>query len=140
MGGVLEHIFCPNIAMVNISKMLKLGGTVYHMVPCAGLVEHGFYNFSPTFFLDYYKNIGYDIEQIRMQYKPKRGVYGFVFYSMDCRLFLTQDGINQYIQKYWNFGGEIMLQVLAVKQNCNDINYDSVPIQGRYKKLYGEVE
>lgn len=138
-GGVLEHLFCPNIAMVNLSKMLKFGGTVYHLVPCAGLVDHGFYSFSPTFFLDYYKNIGYNIEQIRMRYKPKRGIYEFVFYSMDCRLFLSQDEYNQYIAEYWNSGGEIMLLVMAVKRNCNAINYESVPIQGRYRNLYEEA-
>lgn len=136
-GGVLEHIFRPDIAIANIVMMTKPYGTVYNMVPCAGLVNHGFYSFSPTFFLDYYKMVGFDVESIRMQYKPERGLYKFVFYSMDCRLFLTQDGFNSYIQKYWDKGGEIMLQVIARKTKDVDIIYERVPLQGLYTKIYG---
>lgn len=135
-GGTLEHVFNPANAMRNINKMLKNNGTVYHMVPCAGLVNHGFYSFSPTFFLDYYGEKGYNIKTIRMQYKPERGIYKFVYYSMDCRLFLTPDGFNAYISKLWDKGGEIMLQCIA--QKLDDNNIDNSPLQTRYKQIYGE--
>lgn len=136
-GGTLEHVFSPGRALDNIRKMLKLGGTVYHMVPCAGLVNHGFYSFSPTFFLDYYGETGFCVDTIRMQYKPERGMYKFVYYSMDCRLFLNQDGFNCYIQKNWNMGGEIMLQCIAVKICEKDEPVNGLT-QARYKEIYGE--
>lgn len=138
-GGTLEHIFHPGIALKNMADMVKPGGLIYHMIPCAGLVNHGFYSFSPTFFQDYYSVNGFKIDSLRMQYKPEQGIYKFVFYSMDCRLFKTSDGINQYIQKYWNDGGEILLQCIAHKCISNDlIETYSTPIQGMYQKIYRE--
>lgn len=137
-GGVLEHIFQPGNALDNITKMLRRNGTIYHMVPCAGLIDHGFYSFSPTFFLDYYEKVGFNVDSIRMQYKPERGAYKFVFYSMDCRLFLRQEGFNRYIENYWNAGGEIMLQCIVTKNRNISLKEQAVPLQTRYKEIYGE--
>lgn len=137
-GGVLEHVFHAGIALSNISDMVKEKGYIYHMVPCAGFVNHGFYNFSPIFFQEYYSAKGFKIDNLRMQYKPEHGIYKFVFYSMDCRLFKSVDGINKYIHKYWNNGGEILLQCIAHKcraYNSGESQY--IPIQDIYQKMWG---
>ena len=135
-GGTLEHVFNPANAMKSICRMLKKRGTVYHMVPCAGLIDHGFFSFSPTFFIDYYEKNGFVIDTIRMQYKPERGIYKFVYYSMDCRLFLNPDGFNAYVRKCWDKGGEIMLQCVAIKESDDEIK--GSPLQTRYRLIYGE--
>lgn len=59
-GGTLEHVFDTWSALRNIHEMLAPGGAVFHVGPMNGWVDHGFYQFSPTFFFDYYHANGYE--------------------------------------------------------------------------------
>ena len=53
-GGTIEHVFhVPNV-LNNIFSMLKVGGRILHISPSSNHMDHGFYMFSPTFFLDFY--------------------------------------------------------------------------------------
>jgi SAM-dependent methyltransferase len=53
-GGTIEHVFhLPNV-LNNIYRMLKVGGRILHVAPSSNHVDHGFYMFSPTLFVDYY--------------------------------------------------------------------------------------
>ena len=45
--GSLEHIFNVPVALSNLGKMLKVGGTIFITVPANNLMGHGFYQFSP---------------------------------------------------------------------------------------------
>ena len=49
-GGTLEHIFDIAKAMDNMNKLVKEGGTIVYISPCAGWINHGFYSISPTFY------------------------------------------------------------------------------------------
>jgi hypothetical protein len=62
-GGTLEHVFnTPNVFR-NIFETLAVGGWVFHNSPTNNTVDHGFYQFSPTLFYDYYMTNGYgDVE------------------------------------------------------------------------------
>ena len=51
-SGTLEHVFDVNTAMRNLVKMLRPGGRVIHFSPANNFCNHGFYQFSPTFFAD----------------------------------------------------------------------------------------
>lgn len=53
-GGTVEHVFDVRTAMRNVCRMTKVGGRIVHISPMANCVDHGFYSFSPTFFVDYY--------------------------------------------------------------------------------------
>jgi len=56
-GGTLEHIFNLPQCLKNIFKMLKPGGIIIHgTLPVNNWVDHGFFQFSPTLFHDYYSN------------------------------------------------------------------------------------
>jgi hypothetical protein len=62
-GGTIEHIFNTANVLRNIFDSLAVGGYVFHNSPTNNMVDHGFYQFSPTFFFDYYATNGYgDIE------------------------------------------------------------------------------
>jgi hypothetical protein len=50
--GTLEHLSNLSTALSNIFDMLKEGGTYFFSVPCNNWVDHGFFQFSPTFFAD----------------------------------------------------------------------------------------
>ncbi|MCX7172298.1 MAG: methyltransferase domain-containing protein, partial [Proteobacteria bacterium] len=65
-NGTLEHIFnVPNV-LNNIFMYLADGGVVIHSAPANNMVEHGFYQFSPTFFYDYYSENNFDILECRI--------------------------------------------------------------------------
>jgi hypothetical protein len=59
-GGTLEHVFHLPNALANISRMLREGGVVMHVVPCNNWVDHGFYQFSPCLMFDYYRAAGFE--------------------------------------------------------------------------------
>ncbi|MBK8477037.1 MAG: methyltransferase domain-containing protein [Opitutaceae bacterium] len=58
-AGTLEHVFHVPNALSNLGRMLKVGGRILHHVPCSNLIDHGLYQFSPTFFVDYYSKNHY---------------------------------------------------------------------------------
>lgn len=51
-AGTLEHLSNLPIALLNIFNLLKPGGIYYFGLPCNNWVDHGFFQFSPTFFYD----------------------------------------------------------------------------------------
>src|SRR3546814_16038676 len=59
-GGTLAHIFDTRAALKYLHDMLLPGGLVVHVGPLNGWVDHGFYQFSPTFFSDYYRANKYE--------------------------------------------------------------------------------
>lgn len=61
--GTLEH--CSNIAnaFVNAASAVKVGGHVIHELPI-NMVNHGYWNVSPVWFIDFYAHNGFDIERM----------------------------------------------------------------------------
>jgi hypothetical protein len=51
-GGTMEHISDVGAYLKNIFYLLKPNGIYCPTVPCSGYLEHGFFQFSPTFFAD----------------------------------------------------------------------------------------
>ena len=58
-GGTLEHVFDVRQALANVVRMLRPGGRVLHVSPASNFANHGFYQFSPTLFFDYYEANGF---------------------------------------------------------------------------------
>lgn len=58
-SGTLEHLFDVKQAMWNINNLVTKEGRIIHMSPANNYMEHGFYQFSPTFFYDYYGTNGF---------------------------------------------------------------------------------
>ena len=48
--GTTEHIFNPGMSFWNSSVLLKEGGYLNSVLPLHGFSDHGFYQFSPSFF------------------------------------------------------------------------------------------
>jgi hypothetical protein len=57
-GGTMEHILNTKTFLENVFKLLKIGGIYISSAPSSGYLEHGFYQFSPTFYydLEYYNS------------------------------------------------------------------------------------
>lgn len=63
-GGTCEHIFhVPNF-LTSVCLMLRINGRIIHDNPSAGLIDHGFYNISPTLYYDYYNANGFEINKL----------------------------------------------------------------------------
>lgn len=72
--GTLEHVFHVPNALSNISRMLKPGGTVLHILPTHNCVDHGFYQFGPTLMFDYYTAAKFEIlESAAFVFEPTKG-------------------------------------------------------------------
>jgi SAM-dependent methyltransferase len=59
-GGTMEHLFDVKTAFENIARCLKVGGYVFHISPANNFLNHGFYQFSPTLFHDFYSSNGFE--------------------------------------------------------------------------------
>lgn len=52
-GGTLEHVFNIFNGLSNALSLLKADGRFVHIGPMNNYVDHGFFQFSPTFFFDF---------------------------------------------------------------------------------------
>jgi SAM-dependent methyltransferase len=74
--GTMEHVFHTRNVLANMHRMVKTGGRIIHLSPAAEYLNHGFYNFSPAFFEDYYIANNYLIHQIWLcRYRKTNSVY-----------------------------------------------------------------
>ena len=62
--GVMEHVFDVRQVMENVTAVTKVNGVIIHIMPGNNTYDHGFYQFSPTLFSDYYSCNRYDILNI----------------------------------------------------------------------------
>jgi hypothetical protein len=56
-GGTMEHCFNVGQVMRNILAFAKVGGYILHVNPF-NYYNHGFFNFNPTFYHDWYSQTG----------------------------------------------------------------------------------
>jgi hypothetical protein len=59
-AGTMEHCFNVGQTIRNIIDMAKVGGFVLHLNPMT-MINHGFFNFSPTFYHDFYGQNGHQL-------------------------------------------------------------------------------
>jgi hypothetical protein len=70
--GTLEHCMDFFQAFKNANSYVREGGGwIFHSLPCNGFVNHGFYQLSPTFFLDYYQENGWPVGVYEMSTDSK---------------------------------------------------------------------
>ena len=139
-AGTLEHIFDLPCALRNMSNMVKAGGSVIHIVPLFGWLNHGFHNFSPILFEEFYQANNWKINCLDMEFllfdgKESAEKWKAAF-SQDCRLFAGED-INKYIRQL-KYGSEDKKRVLlwCVAERLPDSTVDIFPQQGMWKPFW----
>ena len=60
-GGTAEHVFDVCQFFRTCHQVARPGGLMLHSLPFLGWLEHGFYNFNPTFFWDLAQTNGYAV-------------------------------------------------------------------------------
>lgn len=87
--GTSEHCFNVGQALVNMAKCVKVGGYIYHRVPLCHW-NHGFWNFSPCAFHDFYTQNGFALMVLSAETngklvpaQPRKGAGMKKWYSPD---------------------------------------------------------
>lgn len=130
-GGTIEHIFNPEIALKNIVQMLKVGGSVVHQIPCNNLVEHGFFQFSPSFFEKFYEENGCSISEILLTCRK----YTFMEEYLRSKVYIydKQEMFRMHLNNI-NLPGQTLLHVVAKKkENIKKVNIPKYDIQSEFK-------
>ena len=70
--GTSEHIFNIGQVLSTIVRATKVGGFVYHINPMV-MINHGYWNFSPVAYKDFYTVNGFDIVMIKG--RDKNGLF-----------------------------------------------------------------
>lgn len=63
-AGTLEHCFNIAVAARNVAELVAVGGSVIHGNPL-NMFNHGFYNFNPTWYHDFYETNGFAVEYLK---------------------------------------------------------------------------
>jgi hypothetical protein len=113
-SGTLEHCFNVAQAIANVATALRVNGFVHHGNPMI-MINHGFYNFSPAFYFDFYRVNGFEVRDIFTALAVPEG------WRLD-----TLDGVNRV--KFPD-GQERTIQVVARKLADTPIKW---PMQSKY--------
>jgi SAM-dependent methyltransferase len=131
-SGTLEHIFHVPNALKNIVGLMKIGGRVVFQSPSSNHIDHGFYMFSPTFFIDYLLANKFEIETLYV-----------LRYSFD----LTKPwDVYEYRPGPWSDfqalglldASPYLIYVIATK--TAESSSDAIPQQGFYSASYYEAK
>lgn len=70
-GGTIEHCFDVPEALANVVRLLRTGGLALHVSPLSGWIQHGFYQFSPNLFFDFYATNGFGGLSAKIQFEGR---------------------------------------------------------------------
>jgi len=125
-GGTMEHCFNVPMVLENTIKYLKKGGTVIHVNPMSGQVGHGFYQFSPTLYFDFYAANGFDNLKMEVYIQLSKKKYAYT---------IPNNKLNKFVNVPRCFmGGRAFIHFSARK--VKDVNEIVFPIQATYKKHF----
>jgi SAM-dependent methyltransferase len=126
-GGTIEHIFNFPQVLENLHKLLKPEGYIFHESPANNFVDHGFYQFSPSVFHDYYTANGYQIVSSLLcrVYKRKNKSYRAFNYTP----------VRFEHRSYGGWGRAVLSNVVVVKKLASS-STGLIPQQSRYLEIF----
>lgn len=125
-GGTMEHVFDVRQDLMNIAGMLRVGGRVLHLSPASNTVNHGFYQFSPTLFFDYYGINAFSGLRCYLVETPR---YGAGFSSWD--VFEVPAGAQPRM-----CASDKVLSVFFMAEKTAMSTVDKIPNQSFYQNIY----
>ncbi len=148
-AGTMEHVFNVGIVLQNIHALLKENGVSLHENPMNGWIDHGFYQFSPTFYYDYYASNKYDVlNAITYWADAKDFPMGLTFASVPLGAFsMISDGrVPGHDNKTEHFhlrdGKYNIYNILFAAKKRSDSTSGVVPVQGFWQKsgIWGDAD
>jgi len=120
-SGTLEHLSNFPTALKNIMKMLRVNGTYHSLLPVNNWVDHGFFQFSPTFFIDLCKH--------NSHIQPEKFFYGTHKY------FVNYSELDKYGKRAFERASrQIFIGGVLRKINNDEITFDLT--QSKYVEAY----
>lgn len=71
-AGTTEHCFNVGQAIITAANAVKVDGLILHTNPVS-MGNHGFYNFNPTLFVDFYRVNGFEIVGLEVRDRSGEG-------------------------------------------------------------------
>jgi SAM-dependent methyltransferase len=125
-GGTAEHCFCSAEVLCNALRLAKPGGRVIHHVPVNNWIDHGFYQFSPTLFFDFYGENGFDEMTMAFHFAGRRRE-SFVAYDR-----------RDFGRLPYSFGGKTKVLCFFSARKVKSPESIVFPIQSRYRRAFGD--
>jgi len=124
-GGTIEHVFDIKQDLINIATMLRPGGRIIHMTPMNNYVNHGFYQFSPTLFFDYYGvNAFADLRGYLVDSYWRHAREPWELFELTPTAEIASDHfLNAMLVAFW-------------AEKTPDSTVDKVPLQSVYQQMY----
>lgn len=127
-GGTMEHCFDPAQVLRNAASLVAPEGLVIHHVPINNWVDHGFYQFSPTLFFDFYAACGFVDLNMKIHFKDG-----------DRESYVTYDPARDPPVPYALGGKKRVLAFFCARRPANSVlNPLNSLIQGRYRATFGD--
>lgn len=118
--GTLEHLSNFSVAITNIFELLRVGGHYYFAIPANNWLDHGFFQLSPTFFVDLCKKN----PSLRMR---------DMFYATDTQL-VPMHRANKFVKRVFSKTRDRVLVGGVIEKVGNEIDLDL--IQSKYADAY----
>lgn len=124
-GGTAEHCFAASQVFCNALRLARVGGLVIHHLPMNNWVDHGFYQFSPTLFYDFYGANG--CEDLRLIVH---------FSEAGKERWIAYDPVGDSGLPY-ALGSAANVLLFFSARKVADKEQIVFPIQGRYRRSFG---
>ncbi|SEV91659.1 methyltransferase domain-containing protein [Halobacterium jilantaiense] len=129
--GTLEHVYNLDSALKNIHRLLSDGGIAYHVNPTNGMLDHGFYQISPTFYHDYYRASGYNVIGAGIADTNPRSRYNVRVRDYDHDIYRT-DGIEHVLTEHPR------ANIHYCAQKCPDSQHARAPVQSYWRSRHDD--
>ncbi len=125
-GGTTEHCFDVKQVLTNAVNLAKVGGMIIHHLPMNKSIDHGFYQFSPTWFFDFYGTNGFTDMEMKIH-----------FQNSAKELYFTYDPRKDRALPF-SFGYDAVYAFFSARKKSDQpvIN----PIQSTYRKAFGDLK
>ncbi len=130
-AGTLEHLSNFSCALENFFTILVKGGIYYFGLPCNNWIDHGFFQFSPTFFIDLCIDNA-NLKLLRLDFDVFDGSTSYC--SQSYSIFNEQNYVLKSIYHSRN-----RLNVSGIIQK-EDTGFQLSLVQSKYRNQYNTVK
>lgn len=119
-AGTIEHVSDMKMFLINIFDLLKEDGHFIFGTVTNNWIDHGFFQFSPTFFIDFCESNDLELKEINVNINGK-------LYDITSKPFLMKSIL-------YNQSGKVSVCGIIQKSHGRNLSFDF--IQSKYKRLH----
>ena len=131
-AGTLEHCFNLPHALKIIDQLLRPGGICYHSNPANQMMDHGFYQISPTLYRDYYLQCAYELQFGGLAYIQSSPWYEVKIDRYTSDIYRSNGGIR------FTKNLPVMLVIFAAQKLATSKTSSTI-IQRYYKEMHFSI-